>query len=253
MSHLRRFIVLGCGRTGSNLLASMLNSHPNIRCMNELFNDSEPETIFWGTHARDTSAADRAVDLELRAADPIRFLEQRVFTNVDRQTRFIGFKIFYYHARGADWEPVWRYLQSDGELRVLHIKRRNRLRKHVSEKIAKLTDKWAIASDKDAHRDVRVKLWPKQCIESFERTIAQEEEAARFFRNHALLDVHYEDLATDPDGSGTAILDFLGARHGLLRQGTRRQVVEPLSSVIENYDELAAAFAGTPWAAFLDD
>ncbi len=216
--------------------------------MNELFNDSEPDKILWGGHPREGAG-----DLELRASDPVRFLEQRVFTNVGPKTRFVGFKIFYYHAREPNWESVWLHLRSDPSLKVLHIKRRNRLRKHLSEKLAKLTKKWSISSDKEAHSDVTIKLWPKQCIESFERTIGYEREGDEFFRDHATLEIVYEDLAADPTGYSERILDFLGAPRHHLEQGTRRQVVQPLSAVIENFDELATAFSGTPWAEFLAD
>ncbi|MCA8949710.1 MAG: sulfotransferase [Planctomycetes bacterium] len=249
MSDIARFIVLGCGRTGSNLLVSMLNSHPHIRCMNELFNDADRSKILWGVHARQESPD----DLELRDREPVRFLEERVFTNVEASTRFVGFKIFYYHARTPQWEPVWLHLRADPDLRVIHIKRRNRLRKHLSEKIANLTKKWAITSDRDVHRDVTIKLWPHQCIASFERTIAQEQEAEAFFRDHAVHEVAYEDLAADPAACSRRVLEFLGAAPQPLQQGTRRQIVQPLSQIIENYDEIAAAFAGTPWASFLDD
>lgn len=37
MSPVKRFVIFGMGRTGSSLLASLLNSHPGILCEGELF------------------------------------------------------------------------------------------------------------------------------------------------------------------------------------------------------------------------
>ena len=39
----RRFVILAARRSGSNLLCSLLGSHPHVRCHHELFN---PNGIF---------------------------------------------------------------------------------------------------------------------------------------------------------------------------------------------------------------
>lgn len=244
-----RFIVLGSGRTGSNLLVSMLNSHPQIQCLNELFNPSEPDRILWGRAERETGSE----DLALRASNPVRFLEERVFVDPTGRARLVGFKIFYYHARDPIGEQVWLHLRSDSELKVIHIKRRNRLRKHLSEQVAKMTRKWAITSDREAHRNIKVTLPVEQCVASFERTIGYENEAAEFFKNHAILDVYYEALSSNSEQIGARVLNFLGAKQLPMVSSTRRQIVQPLREIVENYDDLVAHFAGTPWERYLND
>ncbi len=48
------------------------------------------------------------------------------------------------------------------------------------------------------------------------------------------------------------VQSFLDLEPRSLASTTRQQDPEPLRELIENYDELKAAFAGTPEAAFFD-
>jgi hypothetical protein len=45
---------------------------------------------------------------------------------------------------------------------------------------------------------------------------------------------------------------FAGVEPMPLSLELQRQNPEPLSELIANYDELRAAFAGTPWSAFFE-
>ncbi|WP_280564143.1 hypothetical protein [Chromohalobacter sp. 48-RD10] len=82
----RKFIVLTRSRTGSNLLVSLLNSHPNISADGEIFS-------------------------KLNGRD-----YKRIISNAfSRQPRYIkakGFKIFYYHPQD---DPLCQPSCPDGD------------------------------------------------------------------------------------------------------------------------------------------
>src|SRR6202051_4647549 len=66
-----RFVILAAPRSGSNMLCTMLDSHPSILCHHEIFN---PKGIRLALRLRDTDFALGTV--AQREQDPRRFLEQ---------------------------------------------------------------------------------------------------------------------------------------------------------------------------------
>ena len=66
-----RFVILAAPRTGSNLLCTLLNSHPQVLCHHEVFN---PGGVFT---ALDYHGDGLHVDaLAQRDADPLAFLDR---------------------------------------------------------------------------------------------------------------------------------------------------------------------------------
>src|SRR3989304_6361608 len=131
-----RFIILGRSRSGSNLLRGLLNGHSQAIVFEEMFKD--PGKIGWGLDGYPEGG--RA--LERFQKDVLHFLERDVYRKMPLDIKAVGFKIFYYHATGTSLEPVWTYLREHREVHVLHIKRRNILKTHLSRKRAALTDAW---------------------------------------------------------------------------------------------------------------
>ncbi|MCA9265021.1 MAG: sulfotransferase, partial [Planctomycetales bacterium] len=68
---MKRFVILAVPRTGSNLLCTLLNSHPEILCHHEVFN---PQGIFLALTQRDRPHS--LPSLDERNRDPLRFLDE---------------------------------------------------------------------------------------------------------------------------------------------------------------------------------
>ena len=138
----RKFIILGKGRTGSNMLASALRSHTQIVAYGELFNNADHHRILW-EHPDyiPYRPLDRA--RKLRERDPREFVEKLVFRRYPLQVSAVGFKLFYYHAQEKSWESVWPYLKAMPDLKIIHIKRENILKNVLSLKIAFTTNEWS--------------------------------------------------------------------------------------------------------------
>lgn len=223
-----KFIVLSRSRTGSNMLMSLLNSHPEIIAEHEILarlNRRDPRDIVAGAYAK-----------------------QPYYVKAK------GFKVFYYHPLDGNSAALMDDLAGDEDIRVIHLKRRNILRTLLSRKIAGMKNVWAATST--ARLDVggkAVSFTVDELTEGFRRTRAWEVAADRRFAAHALLPVYYEDLVRDPDGSLAAVLDFLGLPHSALATDMRKQNPESLADLVTNYAELKAAFAGSEWEAFFED
>lgn len=238
-----RFIVLGRSRVGSNFLRGLLNSHSQIHVFGEIFQNKE--SIGWAMPGYRQSAKEMRLFLE----QPVDFVEKKVFHQFPPQIAAVGFKIFYYHARDPQWAPLWQYLQQNEDLKVIHIKRRNILKTHLSRQRAIQTDNWVNTSG-ERKRSAPITLSYEECLQDFEQTRRWEEENDAFFAGHDRLEVIYEDLAADYAAEMKRVQHFLGVTHETPAPETYKQSRAPLSEAIANYQALQAQFSGTPWEAF---
>ncbi len=244
-----KFIILGRARTGSNFLASLLRSHRRIMCFGELFNNLRRDTIFWDYPGCEVTPE----ALGLRERDPVAFIDTRVFASVPRHVKAVGFKLFYVHAQEEHWRGVWDHLKSHTDCKVIHLRRRNIVRVHLSEKIAFQTQRWSILRDDDAYRDVAVEVTFGECLKMLGQTREYVERYQRLFADHDVLEVFYEDLVSNFDAETDRIQRFLGVARRRLRAATRKQARQPLTTMISNYAELKRQCEGTPLAVFLDE
>lgn len=241
-----RFIVLGRSRTGSNFLHGLLNSHSQIIAFGELFQNYD--SIAWGLSGyRQTKNL-----LSLFQNDPVRFLETKVFKRFPVHISAVGFKVFYYHAQSDKWKPVWAYLGDQRELRIIHVKRKNILKTHLSRKRAALTDTWVNVSG-EPEEGVPISLDYEECLEDFVRTRDWEAKYDVFFEGHSKLEVLYENLSFDYQSEMKRVQDFLGVNYEFVKPSTYKQSSQSLSRAISNYFELRERFTGTPWEEFFED
>jgi LPS sulfotransferase NodH len=222
------FAVLTRSRTGSNLLVSFLNGHPDIFCEGEIF-------------------------ALMRGRNPVGRLES-AFGRQPRRVKAKGFKIFYYHPLDADGTALWRRLEAMPGLRIIHLTRNNVLRTLLSRKIAGLQDGWtATRYDCTGVESRRIDFTVRELEEGFGQTREWERAAEARFRAHAVLRLSYEQFTEDPSGTLARILAFLGMRGMAPATGLRKQNPECLGALISNYGELKAAFSNTEWAVYFDE
>lgn len=241
-----RFIILGRSRSGSNLLRGLLNSHSQVITFEEMFKD--PEKIGWGLEGYPVDSSTQARFKN----ETLDFIQQDLFQKMPAHIKAVGFKIFYYHAHDTSLAPVWGYLQADTSLHVLHIKRRNILKTHLSKKRAELTNSW-INLTGEKQKPVSVELDIDECRQAFEQTRAWEDQYDHFFINHPSLEVIYEDLAAEHQAIMTEVQQFLGLDYEALEPQTYKQAHQKLEQAISNYDELKSAFDSGPWSEFFNE
>lgn len=225
----RRFIVLTRSRTGSTMLISFLNSHPNIYAEGEIFrklNGQNYKDILVKTYAKQPG-----------------YIKAK------------GFKIFYFHPIDDDSNNLWDELISLDNLSIIHLKRRNILRTIVSRKIASTQKVWATKSAKrhSASRNKSVSFTTGELEQGFKKTRAAEDKGDKEFSNHPLVTVYYEDLVINPEGEFGKVTEFLGVKYVPPKTHLKKQNPESLKVLIKNYNELKSAFSGTEWQQFFDE
>jgi LPS sulfotransferase NodH len=244
-----RFIILGEGRSGSNFLRGLLNSHPQIITFGELFRFAD--AIGWELPAYDLCLSTPRL-IALSQTAPVAFLEQEVFRRFPGRTRAVGFKIFYYHAdRGARAE-VWSYLKDHRDIKVLHIKRWNTLRAFLSLRKAFLTDRWTEPNGPRPDA-LSVPLDYEECRHRFALAEEMKDRFDALFRDHPKIDVVYETLEHDHEGEMARVQALLGVVPHPTRPLTYKQASLPLAQAISNYAELKKAFANTRWSEFFEE
>ncbi len=234
----QKFIVLGRSRVGSNLLISYLNSHPNIFGLGEMFGNNHSQKV-----------------IDYRKQNPMQYLNDFCYRKYPENIKAVGFKIFYYHPVKDESREVWQKMQEDKSIKVLHIKRENILRTHLSWAIAGKTDKWTITSSSHlpSTDSKLIELSPDECINAFEKTKKWEAEFDEFFNEHQMLQVSYENLLSDTQNELEKVQMFFDLPLHKLTTALKKQNPEPLSNLISNYAFLKKHFANTQWAVFFED
>jgi len=241
-----RFIILGRSRSGSNFLRGLLNSHSQLVVLGEIFQNQTK--IGWAYPGYLQTRRNYSLFLN----DPIKFLDTKVFKKFPPQIAAVGFKIFYYHAQTANWQPIWNYLFAQKSLKVIHIKRRNILRTHLSRKLAAMDSNWVNTNGgQEDHRSVTLDY--EECLNDFIQTREWEQNYDHLFEDHPITEVIYEDLAKDYSGEMGRLEGFLGVQAERVKPQTFKQSNQPLSQAISNFTELKAHFLGTPWESFFED
>lgn len=241
-----RFVILGRSRSGSNFLRGLLNSHSQITVFGEIFQNDQ--SIGWALPGYRQSP----VLFDRFRNEPVKFIEQNVYHRFPLQTKAVGFKIFYYHAKSENWKPVWSYLQSEKNIKIIHIKRQNVLKTHLSRKLAVKTDAWVNTSGAQQAPE-QVALDYDELLGDFNQTRHWEAQAEVLFKDHPSFEVFYEDLARDYSAIMARIQSFLEVKSENVQAQTHKQTTQPLSFSITNYDELKMKFKDTPWASFFEE
>lgn len=230
---------------GSNFLVEHLRSHPNVVCYGELFR--HPNSIGWDMTGFPSRCGE---SFRLYSKKPVGFLKEYIWSPQPPSVSAVGFKLFYYHAKGEYGNLVWNYLESLPDLKVVHIKRRNILQSYLSRIKANQSGHWKYEGGSRSWRPVALSF--EECREVFERTRHYEKVHDSRFAGRCK-SVYYEDLASGTETTMRDVLHFLQlplvTTHACLRKQNRM----PLRSQISNYDDLRSRFEGTEWSVFFDE
>jgi LPS sulfotransferase NodH len=228
-SNYQRFIILSRSRTGSNLLVSFLNSHPNIVTKGEIF-----------------------VNLNKRNYNEIL---SEVFSPQPYSVKAVGFKIFYYHPLDDNSGGIWDYLINQKNLRVIHLKRRNILRTLISRKIAEIQDVWTITdpASPNNNKQKSVSFTVNELERMFIQTREWETRGDKMFRDHKLLTIYYEDMIAYPEDNFRRLADLFAVPYTSPKTNLVKQNPEKISDLLINFEELKSAFVGTEWQEFFED
>lgn len=222
-----RFVITGHARTGSSYLLRMLNTHPCVQCLGEVFNNPMHGPIL------------------AKISNPVEYLERQFCY----QKSHNGFKLLADQARQSNLAPVWSHVAKNYKAIILF--RRNRLNRYLSEQLVYAHN----TPERQAWSDVPfvrpVYLNPQDCIADFCRKEVQEQQLRSLFKDNGLF-LYYEELKPDESSYGR-ILSFLGLDWVKPSTTMLKQRQKPQQAMISNYLELKHVLAGTVYESYLDE
>lgn len=247
------FVTIGTPRVGSTLVMTHLRSHPKIV--------SYPE-IFLGQYL-----ANHPYAIE----NPTRFLNRYIFRPYPDWVQAVGFKLFYdqaissialenrylktggYQNQLYKLDRVRSFLGNKQELKVIHLKRWNLLKSLLSRKRAEETKQWLNAKKSFAKPNPKILLEYEETLGHFEKIEREQEGEKALFSRHECLEIEYEDMRGDIQGTIRKIQKFLRVEEKDLKSPLHRQGGDRLSEAISNYRELKDRFQDTHWSPFFED
>jgi riboflavin biosynthesis pyrimidine reductase/LPS sulfotransferase NodH len=224
-----RFAILAAPRTGSNMLCTMLNAHPEILCHHELFN---PDGIHYALDHRD-GRFDLGSVAE-REQNPVAFLRSVFAHRCGRNA--VGVKI----NRGQN-ALAFSEVFSDVDIRKIILRRRNRVKTFVSELIAERTGQWESYDFSDfSQPSPAVKIDVDELRGYLAATDDYYAGMERLMpaSDHQVHHLAYEDLGSPAEQR--RLLNFLGVSTSVpaLVPATRKRNRPDLRSLVANFDEL---------------
>lgn len=214
------FSVVSMGRSGSTLLQRLLASHPDITSFGEVISPSGP----YGRSPGRSIA---------------RFIDEDLFAE---RSGICGFKMPY------DWILTYPDVFGaffDLKFKIIFLRRENKLDQFISMKMAQKTGIWG--SDA-TYGDARIAVTSGELHEFFIASSQTDIVLRQMIARFPNIAVSYEGLVAGHHHHD--MLDFLGARRLPLTTDTTRSQAAARRDVVENFDELAAAFSHTAYAAF---
>jgi len=238
-----KFIILGRSRTGSNFLRGLINNNSQVISVGEIFRNED--RIDWDSSTFETNSA----VLALYQEDPARFLNKYLFRKFPFEIKAVGFKLFYYHAQNPPFLNIWRHLEDDKEIHILHIKRKNLLQTHISRIRASQNDSW-VNTTGEKEQQTSVYVDPINCLKDFEQTRKWELDADYKFQQHPKLEIYYEDLSNDYEAVLKSVQSFLGLSPFPAQPRTFKQSALTLAESISNYEDLKEYFKNSIYENF---
>lgn len=256
-----RFVIISHLRSGTHLLRTLLESHPGIVCQTEVFNSDNP-------------------NLPYPLSTPVEaILNEWVYRDFPPQIKCAGFVLQAYHPGGLKafpgirenpgWSEIWTRLQQMPDLKVIHLRRKNGLRRHLSHIMARQTGTWhhwdpakvndvthiekPLLQNHSGSPRPQVKLQAEQLRLDFEEVDQLHQRINSLFSSGLYFPLVYEDLVAEPERWGAELLGFLGVAPRELKAAVRKLENRPLSTSIENFDTLKQDFIGTPWQDYFEE
>lgn len=243
------FVIVGTQRTGTTLIRTSLDSHPEVACSGEVFKTGrrpykEPDG-YW--------AFCREAPLNRLRHYVARRRNCQVFLTrlLSRPgARAIGFKMMYSHA--LRYPQVIDYIRRGG-LRVIHVTRRNYLRTLISRDVARLTGVYHRTAGSATSSRESITLDPSTLVQRLQNVSREEQAWDELLRGHsAVHKLSYEDFVESRAAVTQGLLQFLELGYATLSSTLEKLNPSDLRQLIRNYDEVEAVLKPTPFHSLLD-
>jgi len=255
-SGLMKFVVISAGRSGSSLLASTIDQHPDLRCADEILHTS-PEVR--ARHYR--RVLDDGQFLRSSDADAARKWLDGFYERAGTGLSGVGFKHVY---EVIDMLGHWSLFEGMPDLRIIHLVR-NPLMSHISFQEARAGNPWhertgsgggRVRALADAVRSPRRKmagrvfLYPAEVV-LWTNAISRWRERVRGM-GVPTMEVSYGELNSSFQAAADRVFGFLDVSSHVVAPAFRKTGRPDVRQRVANWDEFVALLPG-PYRWLLDD
>ena len=240
-----RAVILTTQRTGSSSLVECLASHPDIECAREIL-EGQPDDLSHVYRGPFRRVAKLYRILRTGAWLPTQRIES-YFAGGTAKVRM--FKVMY---NQLERPFALRYLLEHDDVRIIHLRRRNLLKVHVSALLMPMRRELQASAPVEP---IRIHVDPARAVASMRKAKARYELYEKIFERHPRIAVAYESLFNGQElqpETGRKICQFLGVEPRPMRSTLVKVNPESLRDIVTNYDELFAALAMTEFATSVE-
>lgn len=213
--HYSAFALLCEPRSGSTLLHTYLNSHPQVLSYGEVLR----------------------MELE-KGNRSNNIVSDIIFKPHAPQIKAVGLKLFYEYVDHPDYRDSFSQIVERKDVKVIHLVRKNLLELYVSLKTAEQTNVWSATQLSKQTVAIQVDF------DDYQKFVALHQQHQTLFtdlfRNHAVIKVTYEELVEYPQQTLLTVQKFLGVEPQNLFTLLMKQSHGPVSTRISNYAEVEA-------------
>lgn len=228
-----RAVIVTSQRTGSTFLAKCLDSHPQIRCYLEILLKGDKH---YNPESRKRLA---------------QFLDSFYARN---EAPVMAFKVMY-NQLIIDPRPLW-YIVKNIDIRVIHLRRDNLLKQHVSNMLNKQNRQLGLP----AHTTTPVSatsiyINPRLAIFRMRMVRWMFEFLGHLLRKHPYIELVYENMIDGQSlssGASREITRLLDIDDAPMYSDLVKLNPNSLETMLQNYDEIIHALRGTEFERFLD-
>jgi LPS sulfotransferase NodH len=230
----KQFVLLFEGRTGSTFLREVLSRHPGVL--------AEEEQLRHFKQAENGAA--RQLDWARQFLTPPLFGPHHLR----------GFKTKLHDVLD---QPGFAQLLREKRVRIVCMQRQNRVKLTVSrfngQRLNNKTDNWNLYRETDRQGAITID------VAKFDAALRQREQREQALEGYIqalgqpTVTVYYEDLLRDREAFLSRVYDFLDLRSRPVTTHVIKNTSDDLRNVLQNFDELRAHYAGTPYAPMFDE
>ena len=212
------FVILCEPRSGSTLLHTYLNFHPQIQSYGEILRET------WEVK-KDAHA------------DP---LENSIRKPHAPKIKAVGLKLFYFYYEHALYAGAFQEILKNHDIKIIHLIRKDILKLYISLQRAEKTNVWSStkAPVREAVEKITINI---EDFRYFATTYVQRQKTFQnLFQNHPIHNITYEDLSSNPDDVLKGVQKFLGVSIKKLQSLLQKQNAENMEGLLINYEEAKA-------------
>ncbi len=245
-----KFIILGFQRSGTSWLETMLNSHPEILCLGELFYFSSGLVPFLNPRGRKTNFSYRKY-VEASKSNRMKHLVNRKKTVVEcldnvysiQGNHAIGFKLMYDQAK--NFSSVVDYVENK-QVKVIHLVRKNVLKTLISLYSAKNRKLYHTTKQINPDKIYLPTRFLFYRLKKLARKIKYWD--SRFFLSKNYYKIFYEDVLNDTKLHMHKILKFLEVKDNIRLSSSLRKInPEKIENILINYEEVEKLLKDSPY------